>query len=256
MAEMGQSRAGSETHWPARAMVRVPAAWLAWVLWLFIAGCAGLTMALVAGSRSAPRPDWHPWALALVEPVSFVAFALPGLVVATRRPRNPVGWLLLSCGLGMAADNLVHAYGAYALVHHAAGGVLAMWSARWMFVCVTFPFFFLLLLFPDGRLPSARWRFSGWYMGTASALTLTLAALLPGPIPDGYFPSAENPLGVPALAHARPFLGLVTLLCTAVPGVLAVMSLLFRFRAGDALIRRQLEWVALAVLAATAGASP
>jgi hypothetical protein len=89
-------------------------------------------------------------------------------------------------------------------------------------------------------------------MATASVLTLTLAALLPGPVPDGYFPSAENPLGVPALSLARPFLGLVTLLCTAVPGLLAVMSLGFRFRAGDALIRRQLEWVALAVLAVAA----
>jgi signal transduction histidine kinase len=252
MAEMVQDRAGSEVHGPVRVKARVPAAWLAWVLWVVTAGCAGLTMVLVAGSRSAPRPDWHPWALALVEPVSFVAFAVPGLVVATRRPGNPVGWLLLSCGLGMAADNLVHAYGAYALVHHVPGGVLAMWAARWLFVCVTFPFFFLLLLFPDGRLPSARWRFCGWYMAAASALTLTLAALLPGPIPDGYFPSAGNPLGVPALSLARAFLGLVTLLCIAVPGVLAVMSLLFRFRSGDALMRRQLEWVALAVLAVAA----
>jgi GAF domain-containing protein len=184
--------------------------------------------------------------------VSFVAFSLPGLVVATRRPGNPVGWLLLSCGLGMAVDNLVHAYGAYALVHHAPGGVFAMWAARWLFVGVVFPFFFLLLLFPDGRLPSARWRFAGWYVGTASALTLALTAFLPGPNPDGYFPSAENPLGIAALSFARGVLGPLTLLCTAVPGLLAVMSLLFRFRAGEALIRRQLEWVALAVLVVAA----
>ncbi|MET7622740.1 histidine kinase [Streptomyces sp. NPDC005408] len=230
---------------------RVSGSGLAWAVWMLIVVFAGLSVALVALSRSAPRPDWHPWAFALGEPVSFVAFAVPGLILAGRRPRNPAGWLLLLCGIGMSVDNLARAYGAYALVHDAPGGVLAVWAAGWLFVFVSFPFFFLLLRFPDGRLPSARWRFAAWYTGGSAVLMLLVGAFLPGPGAYDYFPSVENPLGIPALSFVRAIIGGVTVLFIVCPFLLAVGSLMFRFRSADRVARQQLEWVALAALVAT-----
>ncbi|MFI5977715.1 sensor histidine kinase [Streptomyces sp. NPDC051452] len=224
---------------------------LAWAVWVLIVVFAGLSVALVALSRSAPRPDWHPWAFALGEPVSIIAFAVPGLILAARRPRNPAGWLLLLCGTGMSVDDLARAYGAYALVHDVPGGVLAVWASGWLFVLVSFPFFFLLLRFPDGRLPSARWRFAAWYTGGSAVLVLMVGAFLPGPGAYDYFPSVENPLGVPALSFVRPVIGGVTVLFIVCPFLLAVASLLFRFRGSDRVARQQLEWVALAALVAT-----
>ncbi|MFE5088097.1 sensor histidine kinase [Streptomyces mirabilis] len=257
MANTLWARPEDASRGPVRAGGRVTGGTLAWVMWGLVAVCAGLSMVLVVLSRSAPRPDWHPWEFALAEPVSFVAFAVPGLVVAAQRPRNSTGWLLLSCGLGMAVDNLVRAYGAYAVVHNAPGGVMAVWAAGWLFVCVSFPFFFLLLLFPDGRLPSPRWRPAAWYTGVSAALMLTVGAFLPGAGAYDYFPTVENPLGIPALSFVRSVIGLVTVLFIGGPFLLAVASLLYRFRIADTVARRQLEWVALAVLVAVtlAGAS-
>ncbi|MFI1105257.1 sensor histidine kinase [Streptomyces melanogenes] len=252
MAEMLQERPEGEAVKPVRIEGRVWGTRLAWVMWTLIVACAGLSMALVALSRSAPRPNWHPWAFALGEPVAFIAFAVPGLVVAAQRSRNPAGWLLLSCGLGMAVDNLARAYGAYTVVHDLPGGGLAVWAAGWLFVCVSFPFFLLLLFFPNGRLPSPRWRPAVWYTGVSAALMFTEGAFLPGSGAYDYFPSVENPLGIPALSFVRSIIGVVTALFIGGPFLLATASLIYRFRICDTVARRQLEWVALAVLAAVA----
>lgn len=221
---------------------------LAWGAWVLITALAGLSIALVALTRSAARPDWHPWVVALGEQVSFIAFALPGAVVAARRPRNSAGWLLLLSGFGATLDGLAHAYGLYAIPRDLVGGVLAAWVSNWAFAVYIFPVFFLLLLFPDGRLPTPRWRFTAWFIGASAVLVVPCAALAPGPIDRDYFPTVPNPVGSPLLAFAGQNEGMVSLVLVACPLVLATASLLRRVAISDGVARQQIKWVAFAML--------
>ncbi|WP_328392357.1 sensor histidine kinase [Streptomyces sp. NBC_00390] len=219
---------------------------------VILAVSAALTLVLVLLTRSAQRPEWHPWVLAISDPVVIAAFATPGAVVAVRRSHNPVGWLLLATGCGMAVDNLARAYGVYALQHGLPGSLLVVWMSTWTFVLVSFPIFFLLLLFPNGRLPSAKWRAAAWYVGVCAAVTFLMAAFMPGPPSDGYFPSIDNPIGVPALSFMRNLTGPATIPLTLVPFLLSAASLIYRFRTSQRPVREQLKWVALSLWAAVA----
>jgi signal transduction histidine kinase len=221
---------------------------LAWGAWVLISTVAGLSIALVALTRSEARPDWHPWTVALGEQVSFIAFALPGAFVAARRPRNPAGWLLLLSGFGAALDGLAHAYGLYAIPRDLVGGVLAAWVSNWAFAVYVYPVFFLLLLFPDGRLPTPRWQFTAWFIGASAVLVVPCAAFVPGPIDRDYFPAVPNPVGNPMLAFAVQNEGMVSLVLVACPLVLATASLLRRVAISNAVARQQIKWVAFAVL--------
>ncbi|NUK51960.1 hypothetical protein HRW14_17120 [Streptomyces lunaelactis] len=229
-------------------LTRLAQARTAWTLWIATVGLAALAAVFAILSRATPRPDWHPWWLIAVESATSVMFVLPGLVVATRRPRNPAGWLLLFAGFGSAADLLVHAYGLYAIPRELPGGVLAAWVSNWAFVAFAFPVCFLFLLFPDGRLTSARWRVPAWYVGGCGVLVLLIAAFLPGPLGGGeYFLSMLNPVGVPALSVALKNVAVVSIFINLGPFLLSAASLVFRFRSAIGVPRQQLKWIAWAV---------
>jgi hypothetical protein len=108
-----------------------------------------------------------------------VAYAVAGAVVASRRASNPIGWFLLGIGLVTASRGLAGEYARYALTgpSHPAGAVWAAWFVNWS-LTLLFPgglLTFLLLLFPDGRLLSARWRVVAWLaagLGMVSAAGL------------------------------------------------------------------------------------
>lgn len=198
----------------------------AWSLWIAIVVVAAVTVVFAVLSRAEPRPEWNLWRLMVVETVTGVMFALPGLVVATRRPRNPAGWLLLVAGLGSAVDQLAHAYGLYAIPRGLLGGVLAAWVSNWSFVLFIFPVFFLFLLFPNGQLPSVRWRIPAWYVGGCGVLVLLIGVFLPGPLGGGeYFPSTPNPVGLSALSVALENAGIVAILLNFIPFLLSALSL-------------------------------
>jgi hypothetical protein len=174
---------------------------LAWLLW-------GLTVSGLAGGfwldhllRQGGRPD-----LALLTPgtaypvlVAVAGIATVGAVLAGRRPRHPVGWLLLALALSVAADGVTDGYARYGLlaspgavpaVGHvrALGNTFALWPA-----CIGF----ILLLTPTGTLPSARWRWWAW-IAVAAPLSWQAAAVLGFEMVE--FPpfySIRNPFFVP-----------------------------------------------------------
>jgi len=133
---------------------------LAWA----VAGVSGAGFAgawvLAVRNRDVPNigADWGPDRF-------LVAYAVTGAVVASRRPANPVGWLLLGIGLVTACRGLAGEYALYALAGPArpASGVWAAWFVRWS-LSLLFPgglLTFLLLLFPDGHALTPRWRAVG-----------------------------------------------------------------------------------------------
>ena len=171
-------------------------------------------------------------------------FPVVGFLLARKRPRNPLGWLLLAIGAAFVASP-GPAYARYATVTRdtelpGAGLALALDSPMWVvFVGVSG---FVLLLFPDGHLPSPRWR---WFARTCAAgLTALFVSILLSPDQgvDYDLPRVENPIAIEALRDAGWILTLVAFVPLIVVGG-AVALIRRRRRTTDPVQRLQLRWV-------------
>jgi len=112
--------------------------------------------------------------------VMFLPIGAVGLVVARRLPRNPIGWLLLACAAGalLSAAAGPYAWLVYRLGHRLPLGPLALVLAMsWPTLYLTLPP--VILLFPDGTLPSRRWRpVLRAYLAVTVGLLLSVYAVL------------------------------------------------------------------------------
>ena len=185
-----------------------------------------------------------------------VSAAAVGVVLASRRPRHPVGWLLLGMALSITSGSTLYGYRAYGLIVRpgslpAAGylagladGFVILWLS-----CVGF----VLLLTPTGTLPSPRWRWWARISAAGAAAFVLASAFNPQPMyPE--FPDITSPIGVGALGSgplsAVIPLGGVIVLAGLVAGA---ASLVGRYRRARGVERLQLRWLALAAaLAAVA----
>ncbi len=178
--------------------------------------------------------------------VAIVAtFAVAGALIAARQPRNAIGWIFCGSSLALAVSAFGEEYAAYALFAEPGalpGGEVMVWLAAWIFAPGLIPLFtFFFLLFPDGRLPSPRWRPMAWL---AAVPTLGLAigyAFAPGPFDD--YPRVENPFGLTELAGLGELVGWLVL-PFAVLG--CALGLVVRFRRSRGEERLQMKWVAAA----------
>jgi len=182
----------------------------------------------------------------LVFAVIFMTFPVVGYVVASRRPDNNVGWLMLGMGAYLGAFALLGTYGTYA-IHGGPGGrdlgliLEALEQPSWLPIVVP-PATFLLLLFPDGHLPSPRWRWFAWALGVALVLIYLAILFTPGSIEGGTLPRASNPLGLEPL---RPVLEPALILLVAIPigAIGSLLSLVLRYRRAGGVERLQLRWL-------------
>ena len=187
--------------------------------------------------------------LTLVTGVMLLLFPLCGLLIATRRPDNAIGWLLLAIGAGWSALAGAVAWADYGIKLHpdsvpGANVGAALGGALWAPPLGTSAVF-LLLLFPDGHLPGRRWRWVAYAAG-ATVVAITLAIVVtPGTVDPTEFPGVENPMGVEAL---EPIIDVVVYAIILLPlcMVAAAASLVVRFRRSDATERLQIKWLATA----------
>ena len=179
-------------------------------------------------------------------PIAILTSVTVGLVVALKRPSNPIGWLLLANGLIFGLlGGVPAAYAGYALAHPGAlpgGRFAAAWdTAAWplLFAGVVAVAF----VFPDGRLPSPRWRSVAIGGAVAAAVTL-LGGLLSGNALDPPFEDVR-PLEVlpDSITGAMQGLGLLGMFATLIAAAAAVVS---RFRGSEGELRAQMKWVAYA----------
>ena len=176
-------------------------------------------------------------------------FAAVGTLIAARRPGHRIGWLLLGGSLAIASAQLTWSYVSYSLRSGAPlpGSAVVGWIGNWVPWPALAAFALLMLLFPDGQLPSPRWRPVGWAMVAWCAVIMVFLALYPGLIST---PELDNPFGLSGDAgeamrrlQASPIIPLVT-----IPLFLASASApLVRFRHARAEQRQQLKWFAYAV---------
>src|ERR687898_1603288 len=128
--------------------------------------------------------------------IVFLTFPVVGYVVASRRPDNNVGWLMLGMGAYLGAFALLGTYGTYA-IHGGPGGrdlglfLEALEQPSWLPIVVP-PATFLLLLFPDGHLPSPRWRWFAWTLGVALIVIFFAILLDPAPMEESPVPDVAN----------------------------------------------------------------
>jgi signal transduction histidine kinase len=174
---------------------------------------------------------------------SYGAFATVGALIVIHRPSNTVGRILCAIGLTSAIASLGQAYSWYALVHqHGSlpGGMAAGWLGSWLFVPAFGLFWFLLLLFPDGRLPSPRWRPVAWLAAAHIALTCIWVAFEPQPLDSP--PYLQNPLGIGQAADALQLLGRILVPTVGLLLALSTASVVMRFRRSQGPARQQLKW--------------
>jgi hypothetical protein len=221
--------------------------------WAVSVMLVGVTLLLIAWSHDVQVPAGFDTA-GVVETVRYLAATTVGAILAARRPRNRIGWLVLALGLALVVYPFMAMYTATGLF--VAPGRLpwvrqVAWVGNWVWVPSHACIALMLLLFPDGRLPSPRWRPIAWTIGVAGGLALIGAACHPGTLEvASLVREAEvtaqltNPLGVAALGRLlEPFL--LVLLVGEATGAAA---LLLRFRRSRGIERQQLKWVAYAAL--------
>jgi signal transduction histidine kinase len=190
-----------------------------------------------------PDQGWQDGFSDVLFALTVMLFPILGVVIATREPGNALGWVLLA--IGVAAAEPVSSYGQYALAAGLPGGDWALSAMTWTWVPVIgLAGTFVLLLFPDGHLPSARWRWFAWVIGVGMVLTSLAILLLPGRL-DPPYEHLRNRFGIEAL---RPFLGAAFVAIVTIPiGIVgSAISLRVRYRRSGPTERLQIRWLASA----------
>jgi len=211
--------------------------------WTLAGACLGLvlgSLVLLAGAHTdagdVSQYYYEDAAVAL-------AFALVGAVVAARRPANPIGWLFLAIGLSGALGVVSNEYATYTLVTDPGalpGGAVAAWLSGWTWWPAYGLVPLVLLVFPDGHLPSPRLRWAAWLAaGGVAVMTVGIAATTLGD-PARFALSEEEPGGLPGLVLAA------SVSAAAVSFLAALASLVLRWRRARGNERAQLKWVAFA----------
>ena len=209
-----------------------PSRVVAWAVWT--ANVALGTVSLVlAGAETA------------VMATIVVGFSTVGAVVASRHPANPIGWVFCATGTAAAIQAACLGYALESLGRPVmpGGALMAAWVQEWAWIpLIGLPAVVVLVLFPDGRLPSPRWRAVLW----AGVMGMTMAilgfALRPGPLMnEPRLAMLANPFGVLPGAELIGYVGFVVLLATT---LLAVASLVVRYRRAGDDQRQQIKWFA------------
>ena len=185
--------------------------------------------------------------------VVILAFTLVGALISSRLPTNPVGWICLAIGLILALEAVADGYHVYALQTRPGslpGGEYLAWLGNWLWVPAVFLITtFMVLLFPDGRLPSRRWRVVAW-LSVAGLISISVSyALFPGRLDEA--PNVTNPLGIESAGSVLEFVYTWDLLLLSPCFVAAALSMVLRFRRATGDVRQQIKWFAAAAVLQT-----
>jgi hypothetical protein len=227
---------------------------LAWGLWALVAAGLVVTLGFDQALRRIGRPDLVsiggdavPYLLAMA------SAATVGAVLVGRRPRHPVGWLLLGLAGSVIVLGMSDAYASYGVLARPGSLPGARWAAIYVdssWVLLSTLLGFVLLLTPTGRLPSPRWRWWARLVVAAAVLAVTVRT---APLDPPYQAVAPGPILVSdgPLAPAARAVSVAAIVVVLLSLLVAAGSLVIRFRGARGVERQQLRWVSAA--AAMAG---
>jgi hypothetical protein len=204
-----------------------------------------LGVVLQAANGPLPGPTDESWTLV---PLT-VGFPVVGAVIARRQPGHPIAWIFLGSGLGAGMAAFAYPYSKYALVTRPGAvplGMAVAWVSEWAWTTGGIPLLsFGLLLFPNGHLPSPRWRPVAWLAGATLAMFVFGSAFHTGPLAN--HPTIPNPLAIDAAEPLFRVLQPLSAICFPVVLICSAASIVVRFRRARGLERQQLKWLAYAV---------
>jgi hypothetical protein len=219
---------------------------LAWALWsIAVLLALGAVTFLVLG-RAAAAPT-ESFAFRGFSIIFALVFGTTGLVIASRVPSNPIGWMFLAAGIGSGLQELAQQYAIYGILYRPRSlpaPDVGAWITQWIWIPLTaIGIVFIPMLYPTGRLPSRRWRPIAWTAAVLVAADMVAFALAPGPLEE--FTAVDNPFGL------RGASGLIQVAEIGLMGYLlglvaAVWSLVIRSRRSPREERLQLKWLLLA----------
>lgn len=199
------------------------------------------SIALVMGPLSG---ELWPLTHLLFAPITTIAYALVGVLIAIRQPRNPIGWLFSIEGVCAALTSLVGDGNYHWFCQDRMPCTdIGRWLSIWIWMPTTLvPMSFVLLLFPNGRLPSRRWRPIAWVAGVGLGLLIVVNALHPHPPTEPVPP--ENPFGIPGIVPYLDQFNYVAWILVMVGVFGALAALVVRFRRSRSIEREQIKWLA------------
>jgi hypothetical protein len=218
------------------------ATWLAWSLWALSVALTTSSLVLLVLIRSHPGIHVFDWWLGNS---TVVIDATVGAIVASRRPENPVGWLLCLSGVATSTSTFTSQYAIYALLaqpNSLPAGEGMAWIASWMLPIMNGLQVSYLMLFPTGRLPSRRWRWLAWLTVAYILVGVITAAFSPGAY-MGFLGPIRNPLGIEGFTQ---FYKAVVYTMSPALFLAAAFSLVVRLRQAVGVERQQLKWLAYA----------
>jgi hypothetical protein len=218
---------------------------LAWGLWwFFLAVIVVNTSLIMLGGSMASTGAAGDVMLGLV----LLTFPLTGLLILRDQPRNTIGWLLQGIGLAWGLGGLADNYARYGIIVDpgslpGSDVAAALASATWA-PGIGLMGTFLILLYPDGSLPSPRWRPVAW-LAAVVIVALTLSVVLaPGRIAVGPGQTLPNPVGIDLASGALDAAQSVLLPLLPLCIVASAVGLVRRFRRSHGVERQQLKWLA------------
>lgn len=211
---------------------------VAWASCAMIVGLGACVIALQALNGRATVQD-------TVAAGGAITSAVVGALVASRRPKNPVGWFFLGSSMSLTLAEFTSEYAFYGLRTEPGSLPLAgamAWPQAWLWVPgVALSLIFLPLYFPNGRLLSRRWRLVVWLAAVFCAYSVVVSAFLSGKAdPEA---GIANPLLVAVPGPVVEVLeGLEVVLLIAVI-LAAAVSLVVRFWRSRGEERQQMKWL-------------
>jgi cytochrome b subunit of formate dehydrogenase len=222
------------------------AAQLAWSACALSLALTTLTVLLIVLLIRSDTPIYYYW---LETSMVAVGYSTVGAIVASRLPESPIGWLFCAIGLTFGVSHFSAEYAAYALLAPSGSlpaGEAFAWLTSWVWVFGLGLIVFLDLLFPNGRLPSARWRWFARFTAIVLLPAAVLGALSPGRILSS---TLHNPLGFEGLPNASK--AIEAFMYALI--VVGASSMLARLRHAGRIERQQIKWFAYATAVAISG---
>jgi hypothetical protein len=223
--------------------------WLAWSMAACVMVFTVLHLALWTLADAAPRAVDSRGRAGISIP-----FAVVGALIITRRPGNGIGWLFCGIGFSFSLHGALDAYALYAAVGRPEAGLPGARAAAWLVlwsrkVEVVLAFVFLPLLYPNGRLPSSRWRPVAWLAALSLLLMMISDAFRPGLVQASEIPVGPSPLGIAGAGQVLDGLEVVAVWMLSLPAaVAAAASVVLRFRHAQGVERLQLKWFVYAIV--------
>jgi signal transduction histidine kinase len=226
-------------------MSRRTARWLAWGTWGLV--LALLVFVLVLGALVGGNLTAEEFFLVPLVLLAVMTSGTVGALVASRQPRNPLGWLFLGLSLCVVLGVMGEDYPIYAIRTN-PGSLPApewvSWVSGWTIVVAGAIFPLIILLFPSGSVPSRRWRAVPWLLVGATLWAVAWYSVEPRHLSPTRGLDIPNPVaieGIRGIASPLITAGTVVAILAAIA---CFVGLILRFRRSKGEERQQLRWLA------------